>query len=119
MNAGRGVRAAPRRCAMRFQEQPQLPDALGATCRATGHRPAAPAVEALAPEAAREAARGAAPADVTLAAGSGWVPAPTDHDGIPSTAPSSCPTLRRPRLPSPCRSGCCAKAAVLRRKASG
>ncbi|KQY89264.1 DNA/RNA non-specific endonuclease [Pelomonas sp. Root1444] len=34
-------------------------------------------------EAAREAARRAPPADVANAAGSGWVPAPTDHDGNP------------------------------------
>jgi hypothetical protein len=34
-------------------------------------------------EAAREAARRAPPADVASAAGSGWVPAPTDHDGNP------------------------------------
>lgn len=34
-------------------------------------------------EAAREAARHAPPADVANAAGGGWVPAPTDHDGNP------------------------------------
>jgi len=34
-------------------------------------------------EAAREAARHTPPADVAQMAGSGWVPAPTDHDGNP------------------------------------
>jgi hypothetical protein len=34
-------------------------------------------------EAAREAARAAPPADLALAAGTGWVTAPTDHDGNP------------------------------------